>query len=114
MADSALFAQLESLLTSRGLTFLACADLTALDSSVRHDLPVGICLGVGLDPVVVSQIADGPTREYAAQYKHVNLTSSLRCARNFYMTTAVVEFRARRPDISRTAPTSPPPFLTKR
>ena len=73
MADSALFAQLESLLTSRGLTFLACADLTALDSSVRHDLPVGICLGVGLDPVVVSQIADGPTREYAAQYKHVNL-----------------------------------------
>ncbi len=72
MADSALFAQLESLLTARGLTFLACADLTLLDSSVRHALPVGICLGVRLDPTVVSHIADGPTREYAAQYQNLN------------------------------------------
>lgn len=72
MADSELRNRMERLLASRGLTFLACADLTPLQSSVRHGLPLGVCLGVGLSPGVVSGIADGPTREYAAHYKDVN------------------------------------------
>lgn len=72
MTDSELRTCMETFLVSRGLTFLACADLTPLQPSVRHDLPVGICLGVRLDPGVVSGIADGPTREYAAHYREVN------------------------------------------
>ncbi len=72
MTDPDLRNRMETLLASRGLTFLACADLTPLQPSVRHGLPVGVCLGVGLDPGVVSGIAGGPTREYAAHYKDVN------------------------------------------
>jgi len=73
MTDTDLLTQLERMLASHGLTFLACADLTSLPSSVRHGLPVGICLGVRLNPDVISHIADGPTREYAALYERVNL-----------------------------------------
>jgi epoxyqueuosine reductase QueG len=72
MADSELRDRMERLLVSRGLTFLACADLTPLQPSVRHDLPIGVCLGIGLDPGIVSGISDGPTREYAAHYREVN------------------------------------------
>ncbi len=72
MSDSRLLTELESRLISHGLTFLACADLTLLPSSVRQDLPVGICLGVRLDPRIISQITDGPTRAYAAHYRSVN------------------------------------------
>jgi len=72
MSDARLLSKLESRLIPQGLTFLACADLAALPSSTRHGLPVGICLGVRLDPRIISQISEGPTREYAAQYRNVN------------------------------------------
>jgi epoxyqueuosine reductase len=72
MSDACLLTELESRLISHGLTFLASADLTPLPPAARQDLPVGICLGVRLDPGVVSQIADGPTRAYAAHYRSVN------------------------------------------
>jgi epoxyqueuosine reductase len=72
MSDACLLTELEAWLVSHGLTFLACADLTPLPPAVRQDLPVGICLGVRLDPGVVSQITDGPTRAYAAHYRSVN------------------------------------------
>jgi len=49
------------------------ADLTALPPAVRHDLPRAVAFAVPLDPEVVAAIGDGPTAEYVAEYRRVNV-----------------------------------------
>ncbi|HEO70707.1 MAG TPA: epoxyqueuosine reductase [Candidatus Hydrogenedentes bacterium] len=55
-----------------GATFAAFADLRALPKEVRKGLPIGISLGLALDPAIVTEIADGPTPAYAAEYERAN------------------------------------------
>ncbi|HUU27651.1 MAG TPA: epoxyqueuosine reductase [archaeon] len=72
MIDHKLFTDLERLLIDCGVTFTSCADLSPLPADKRRGLPVGVCLGVGLKPSVVAEIAAGPTRAYAAEYTRAN------------------------------------------
>jgi epoxyqueuosine reductase len=68
-----LFAELECLLADQGAALVGCADLRPLPAEVRDGLPLGICIGVILSPSIVAGIADGPTRQYAAEYERVNV-----------------------------------------
>jgi epoxyqueuosine reductase len=72
MSDIELFAELERYLIGRGAAFAACADLRQLPEEARKGLPVGICIGVRLDPSIVAGITGGPTPEYAGEYLRVN------------------------------------------
>ena len=72
MSDIGLFAELERDLTVRGAAFLSCADLRQLPEEGRQGLPVGICIGVRLDPSIVAGITGGPTPEYAGEYLRAN------------------------------------------
>ena len=51
---------------------IAYADLRPLPEDVRNGLPVGVCIGVALEPRIVAQIGSGPTMAYAAEYDRVN------------------------------------------
>lgn len=72
MADAALRTELEHLLVDRGAALVACADLGPLPAELRHALPQGVSIGVALSPPVVAGIAEGPTKQYAAEYERVN------------------------------------------
>lgn len=72
MCDANLFDHVQQMLLSQGLTFAACADLKGIPKSARSDLPLGLCLGVRLDPSVIAGITHGPTTEYSVLYKVVN------------------------------------------
>jgi len=60
------------MLTDRGAAIVAVADLQSLPPDVRDDLPRAVCIGVALDPAIVSGIADGPTLVYADEYQRAN------------------------------------------
>ena len=72
MTDAGLFAELERFLVDRGAALVACADLGSLPAEVRQGLPLGVSVGVALSPSIVAGNADGPTRQYAAEYERVN------------------------------------------
>ena len=63
---------LKDLLASKGAAFIACADLSNLPRESRHGYPYGVSIGVALDPVIVAEITDGPTKAYEAEYNRVN------------------------------------------
>jgi epoxyqueuosine reductase QueG len=67
-----LLGQLQEGLKAQGLTFLACANMGSLPPEPRSGLPVGICLGVRLEPEVIVGISRGPTPAYSALYRDVN------------------------------------------
>ena len=67
-----LLVDLERLLRDRGAQLVACADLRPLAESVRHGLPVGVCIGVILAAEIVAKIENGPTITYAAECDRVN------------------------------------------
>lgn len=72
MADDTLFGDLERLLHDGGAALIACADLEPLPEGVRDGLPVGVCIGVALEPRIVAGIESGPTTAYAAEYDCAN------------------------------------------
>jgi epoxyqueuosine reductase len=72
MVGVALFDEIKRLLADRGAAVVGCADLGPLPAEVREGLPRGISIGVALSPEIVTGIADGPTRAYAAEYERVN------------------------------------------
>ena len=72
MNDSDLLTCLDRFMTEQGASFLACADLRFLPEKNRHNLPLGVCIGVELNPLIVAGITDGPTPEYAAEYERAN------------------------------------------
>lgn len=84
MKEQDLFSEIEALLLGGGAQLVGCADLSPLPQKVRHRMPGGISIGVALAPDIVSEIASGPTRQYAEEYnrtnRHLNLLSET-CAR---------------------------------
>ncbi len=68
----ALSDDLTALLKSAGADLVGYADLRDVPAEVRHSLPYGVSIAVALDRDVLSQIVDGPTREYYGEYQRVN------------------------------------------
>jgi len=64
--------ELASTLRAQGASLVKFADLRGLPADVRDGLPFGISVGVALDPRIVAQISDGPTRDYSDLYDRVN------------------------------------------
>ncbi len=81
MSLSSTLDRLAQLLTHRGAAIVACADLAPLPAEVRKNLPRGVCIGVPLSPAIIAEIKEGPTREYAAEYDHVNALLNELCVR---------------------------------
>ncbi len=72
MNSTDLLRELQESLLAGGATLVGCADLRPLPATVRHDLPVGIAIGVALAPSIVAELCGGPTKAYAAEYRRAN------------------------------------------
>ena len=64
--------ELINLMKSLGADLVGFADLTGLPGHTRSDLPRGVALAVGLNPRIIADISEGPTREYFEEYRRVN------------------------------------------
>jgi epoxyqueuosine reductase QueG len=59
-------------LHDQGASVVAFADLHELSKKVHQKYPYGISIGVALNPKIVTQIVEGPTSDYEAEYNRVN------------------------------------------
>ena len=66
--------KLKEVLYSAGASLVGYADLSAIPSNVRNNMPYGISIGISLTPDVVAALFNGPTREYYEDYKRANLS----------------------------------------
>lgn len=64
--------EIADLLKSRGAALVAYADLASIPAAARLGFPRGISVAVALDARIVSDIAEGPTREYFDEYERAN------------------------------------------
>jgi epoxyqueuosine reductase len=64
--------ELLSFLKSNGVSLIGFADLKEIPSETRDGFPIGISIAVALDPHVMSDVKDGPTTDYYAEYKRLN------------------------------------------
>ena len=67
-----LFSELKQGLIARGADIVSSGDIRSLSREVRQGMPVGICIGVALDPAVIEYIIDAPTAAYAVEYTEKN------------------------------------------
>jgi epoxyqueuosine reductase QueG len=63
---------IKKMLFEQGAALVGYADLDVLLSDVRENLKFGISFAIALNPVIISGIIGGPTKEYYAEYKRVN------------------------------------------
>ena len=65
-------AELKKLLISKGANLVGYADLREIAPEFRGNLPFGISIAIALNPHIMSEIRDGPTRQYYAEYQRAN------------------------------------------
>lgn len=66
------FDELRNLLLSNGANMVGIADLQHISADVRDNLPLGISIAVVLKPQIISEIKDGPTKQYYHEYERAN------------------------------------------
>lgn len=64
--------ELKKLLTAKGASLVGFADLREIAPEFRDNLPFGISIATALNPEIISEIRDGPTKRYYAEYKRAN------------------------------------------
>ncbi|MFC1950967.1 4Fe-4S double cluster binding domain-containing protein [Chloroflexota bacterium] len=64
--------ELKSILLSSGASLVGYADLSRIDPGLRDDLPMGISIGVALNPDIIAGINNGPTMAYIGEYERAN------------------------------------------
>ncbi len=64
--------ELRTLLRSNGAEMTGFADLQDVASDVGDNFPYGISIAVALNPQIISEIQDGPTKRYYAEYERAN------------------------------------------
>jgi len=64
--------ELSQLLQSNGASAVGIADMQGVVPSSWSNCTIGISIGVALDTHIISEINDGPTELYYAEYKRVN------------------------------------------
>jgi epoxyqueuosine reductase len=65
--------ELKGRLFSGGASLVGFADLSEIDSDSRGGFPHGVSIAVALNPQVMSEIGEGPTRRYYDEYERVNV-----------------------------------------
>lgn len=65
--------ELNTYLLSSGANLVGSANLQDIDPDVRDDLPFGVVIGVGLNPKIISEIGEGPTKAYVEECKRADL-----------------------------------------
>jgi epoxyqueuosine reductase QueG len=64
--------ELDALLKANGADIVGFADLGKIAPETREGLPIGVSIGIALNPQVISEIQDGPTRRYYDEYERAN------------------------------------------
>lgn len=64
-----------------GANLVGFADITMLPIKVAGGLPRAVSIAVALNPVIIREISDGPTRQYYDEYKRVNNLLAKLCER---------------------------------
>lgn len=85
---------IERELITHGACLVGFADVRNLFVKVTGGLPRAVSIAVALDPAVIREISDGPTREYFAEYERVNSLLTALCERVFGILAKVTK-RAR-------------------
>ena len=65
--------ELTAFLKSKGASLVGFADLGELDADSRDGFPFGISIAVALNPQIISEITEGPTRRYLEEYRGANV-----------------------------------------
>lgn len=78
-------AQIESMLKEHGATLVGFADITRLPDEVTGGFPRAVSIGVALNPSIIREISEGPTRPYYAEYKRVNDFLAKLCERTAHI-----------------------------
>lgn len=64
--------ELLSFLNSRGASLVGFADLSEIAAEARDGFPFGISIAIALNPQIMSDVKEGPTAAYYAEYKRLN------------------------------------------
>jgi epoxyqueuosine reductase QueG len=77
--------ELQRLLCANGADIVGFADLRVITPDVRDSFPFGVSIAVALYPQIISQIQNGPTRQYDEEYERTNqlLDTLGHCAAQF-------------------------------
>jgi epoxyqueuosine reductase len=59
-------------LLQEGASLVGFADLSDLPENVRDSMGFGVSMAVALDPLVITRLENGPTREYYTEYRMAN------------------------------------------
>ena len=68
----AMLDELRTLLQRSGADIVGIADLNEIPADVRDGFPFGVSIAVALNPQIISEIKDGPNRQYYAEYDRAN------------------------------------------
>jgi epoxyqueuosine reductase QueG len=72
--------EIESELIAAGASLVGFAGISELPSEARAGMQSAISIAVALNPSIISEISDGPTRRYYNEYTRVNEFLSQLCA----------------------------------
>lgn len=72
LASMTMADEIRKFLGSNGADMVGFADLQEIAPDIRDSFPFGVSIGVALNPQIVSEIQNGPTRQYYAEYERVN------------------------------------------
>ena len=64
--------ELKNLLQQSGADMVGIADLNEVPADVRDSFPFGVSIAVALNPQIISEIKDGPTKQYYEEYVRIN------------------------------------------
>lgn len=64
--------EIKAALMKKGASLVGFADLTQVPSDVRDSMRFAVSIAAALNPIIVAEIHDGPTREYHAEYRRAN------------------------------------------
>lgn len=65
--------ELRTLLESNGANMVGIADLHDIARDVWDNYPIGVSIAVALNPQIIAEIRNGPTKQYFEEYKRANM-----------------------------------------
>jgi len=68
----AMLDELRTLLQRSGADIVGIADLNEIPADARDGFPFGVSIAVALNPQIIAEIKDGPTKQYREEYERVN------------------------------------------
>ncbi|MCJ7508206.1 MAG: epoxyqueuosine reductase [candidate division Zixibacteria bacterium] len=73
MTKTDLSSQIQAALMGKGASLVGFADLDDLPFDIRHSMKYAVSIAVALNPSIIADIKNGPTKKYHSHYKKTNL-----------------------------------------